>query len=65
MDNKWELRLVYMNGDTRTTRFKDMDLESAEQLADNLVYSNDPNGLYRAVRVVGQETGKVISEWEW
>ena len=63
--NEWQLRVVTVDGDVRNTRFKGMDLDSAEELAESIRFSTDANGIASAIQVVSQRTGRVYSELEW
>lgn len=63
--NEWKLMVVLPDGTTRNTRYKSLELERAEKLADGITQATDPNGNALAIRVVSQESGRVISEWEW
>lgn len=61
----YKITLVLPDGAVRNTRFKGMDLDTAEELAEGIRWGTDPNGNANGIQVVDERTGEVYSELEW
>jgi hypothetical protein len=63
--NEWKLQVVLPDGGVRNTRFKGMDLDTAEEIMEGVWMGTDPNGNAIGLQVVSERTGRVYSELEW
>lgn len=61
----YKITIVKPDGEIRNTRFKGMTAESADELAGEIRFANDPNGIAAGLQVVNEDTGEIYSEWEW